>query len=111
MNDYKTIMIEQINNRMESEIWGYSISKKVFELKKQKEEKSNKIWYTGSLAVAVISFVIFMSSLFYTDISEGLYRWDGSVFSYAYFENDDNLDNDVVAANVSLLINESYPMR
>lgn len=111
MIDNNRIMRDEIKLRMENDSWDFSIAHKVMEARNAQNEKSSSIWSFASLATAAMSFIIFMASLYTVTYNNSTYRGTGSIYSYAYIKNDNNLDNDILAAKVELTINESFPMR
>lgn len=111
MKDNRDIMREEIRLRLESDSWDFSIAHKVMEARNAQNEKSSGIWSFASLATAAMSFIIFMASLYTVTYNNSTYRGTGSIYSYAYIKNDNNLDNDILAAKVELTINEAFPMR
>lgn len=104
-------MKEEIRLRMGNDIWDFSIAHKVMEIRNTKNEKTMNIWSLASLSTAAMAFLIFMGSIYTVIISSGSYAGTGSIYSYAYIKNDNNLDNDIIAAKLELTINEAYPMR
>lgn len=111
MKDNKNIMREEIRLRMESDSWDFSIAHKVMGTINARNEKSSGIWSFAPLATAAMSFIIFMASIYTFTFNDSTYKGTGSIYSYAYFKNDNNLDNDILAAKVELTINEAFPMR
>jgi hypothetical protein len=111
MKDNSRIMRDEIKLRMESNSWNFSIAHKVMEARNTQNEKSSSIWSFASLATAAMSFIIFMASVYTVINNNNSYKGTGSIYSYAYFRNDNNLDNDILAAKIELTINESFPMR
>ena len=111
MRDNKDRMSEEIRKRMESDSWDFSIAQKVTELRNVKNEKTGNIWSLASLATAAMSFIIFMASIYTVNLKNSTYNESGSIYSYAYIKNGNNLDNDIIAAKLELTINEAYPMR
>jgi len=107
INDTKH-MEEELKLRMESDSWNFLIAHKVIEIK---NEKTANIWSFASLATAAMSFIIYMASIYTISVKNSTYSGTGSIYSYAYLKNDNNLDNDTLAANLELTINEAYPMR
>ncbi len=104
-------MKEEIQLRMESDSWNFSIAHKVIEIRSAKSEKYISVWSMASLATAAMAFVIFMTSIYTVTFRNSAYNGTGSIYSYAYIKNDNNLDNDIIAAKLELTINETYPMR
>lgn len=111
MKDSADIMKEEIRLRMESDSWDFSIAHKVIETRNAEYEKSGGIWSFASLATAAMSLIIFIASAYSAIHSGSSFRDTGSIYSYAYIRNDNNLDNDNLAAKVELTINEAFPMR
>lgn len=104
-------MKEEIRLRIESDSWNFSIAHKVIETRIAKTERSVNLWSIASLATAAMAFVIFMSSFYTVTMKNSASNETGSIYSYAYIKNDNNLDNDIIAARLELTINEAYPMR
>lgn len=101
---------KEIKFRMESDVWDLSMARRVLDLQPSYNKRILNIWSLASLATAAMAFIIFMSGL-YTATQKNSSSGTGSIYSYAYILDDNNLDNDTVAARVELLINETYPMR
>ncbi len=112
-NDMKNTekMKEEIQLRMTSDTWDFSIAHRVIGVRSAKREKGINIWSITSLATAAMAFIIFMTNVYTVTMKERNYSNTGSIYSYAYIKNDNNLDNDIIAARLELTINEAYPMR
>jgi len=104
-------MKKEIRLRMENDSWNFSTAHNVMEMKKTRSEKTMNIWSLASLTTAAMAFLIFMGSIYTVMINNRPYSAAGSIYSYAYIRNDNNLDNDIIAAKLELTINEAYPMR
>ncbi len=104
-------MKKEISLRMESDLWDLTIAHKIMEAKSSRSEKTMNLWSSASLATAAMAFLIFMGSIYTVMINRAPYGTTGSIYSYAYIRNDNNLDNDTIAAKLELTINEAYPMR
>lgn len=104
-------MNEEIKLRMESDSWDFSIAHKVIQVRDLKKEQKINIWSFASLATAAMSFIIFMTSVYTFTYNKSTYSSTGSIYSYAYIKDSNNLDNDIIAAGLELTINEVYPMR
>jgi len=104
-------MKDEIISRLENNSWDFAIAHKVMERRNSKNERTINIWSFASLATAAMSFIIFMASMYTVTFKNSTYSGTGSIYSYAYIKNDNNLDNDIIAARLELTINESFPMR
>ena len=102
---------QEIKLRMSNDAWDISMARRVLDIKLSRNKRFMKIWSTVSLATAAMSFIIFMSGIYSVIQKNNSSAVTGSIYSYAYIKNDNNLDNDTVAARIELLINETYPMR
>lgn len=107
----KNKMEEEMKLRLESDSWNFTIARKVMETRNSKSEKTINIWSKASLATAAVSFLIFMAGVYSSAFYNSSHTGTGSIYSYAYIKNDNNLDNDIIAAKLELTINEAYPMR
>ena len=105
------IMEREIQSRMESDSWDLSIATKVIAAVNKKNEKSAKIWTFASLATAAVSLLVSIAVLQATIFNNGLFVEAGSLYSYVYDRDSDNLFNDMIATDIELTINEIYPMR
>jgi len=105
------IFKKEIKFRMESDAWNLSMARRILDMNLSQNKKIMNIWSLASLATAAMAFIIFMSGIYSAVQKNTSFSSEGAIFSYAYIENSNNLDNDIVAARVELLINEAYPMR
>ncbi len=104
-------MKKEIRSRLESNSWDFSIAYKVMQTRNSEKEKRINTWTFASLATAAMSFMVFMAGIYFFTIKPEIYTSSGSIYSYAYINNDSNLDNDIIAGRLELTINEVYPMR
>jgi anti-sigma-K factor RskA len=111
MDQNKKLFHKEIRFRMESDAWNLSMARRVMDRNLLQNKRIMKIWSMASLATAAMAFIVFMSGIYSAARKYSPDISSGSVYSYAYFENSSNLDNDIIAARVELLINEAYPMR
>lgn len=102
---------KEIKSRMESDAWDLSMARRVLDVQLSHNRRIMKIWSTASLATAAMAFIIFMTGIYSAVQKNNSSAYTESIYSYAYLKNDNNLDNDTVAARIDLLINETYPMR
>lgn len=111
MKNNDDIMKEKIRLRIEDDSWNFSIAHKVFERRESLNKMDFNLWSYASLATAAISLIIFMSGVYTTAFKYRTAGESGSIYSYAYIKDTNNLDNDIIAAKLELTINEAYPMR
>lgn len=110
-DDKEKKMKDEITLRLESDSWDFSIAHSVTDAINTRSERTWNIWSFASLGTAAIAFLIFMGSIYTYSTGSGSGIVTGSIYSYAYIRDDNNLDNDTVAAKLELTINEAYPMR
>lgn len=104
-------MKEEIRSRMGSDSWDFTIAYNVIQKRNAWKEKRINIWAFASFATAAVSFIIFMAGIYSFTVKSGSYSSTGSIYSYAYFKDSKNLDNDTIAGKLELTINEVYLMR
>ena len=102
MNEKK--LKQEIEARLNSEIWDYKIAGNVIAQRRQKTEKMLTRGSFISTAVAAIAVFVFIFDLTTTPT--------GSSYTEAYYQvSADNETGLYAAAEVDYIINEAYPMR
>ncbi len=103
-------MKDALKFRLESESWDSRIASQVLANVAGRRERFLLRGSFVSIAAASFSVVLFILNLYFSGITPG----SGNttvLYGYTYSIEEINSENDTVAAEISGLINEAYPMR